>query len=133
MLTCQDTLLTRFLKGPYADGGIVTGGCKSAVVWTERDGADGLAMALPSGEVVHVWLKVLDDAGLVCRRQIGTRMAELESADCGVMGLENGLKVESETIPKSEFAACGACQDTTTFWCPLLKTREIGTMHQNRE
>ena len=56
-------------------------------------------MTGPLRQVVHVGLEVLDDAGLVRGRQVVTRMAEFEGANCGVVRLEDGLEVEGEAVP----------------------------------
>ena len=63
-------------------------------------------MTLPSCEVIHVWLEILDYSGLVCGGQVGPGMTELERSNGGIMCLKDGLKVEGKTIPKGEFTAC---------------------------
>lgn len=42
-----------------------------------------------------------------------------ESADCAIVGLQNGFKIEGQSVPQREFAACGRSEDTTGFGCPL--------------
>ena len=76
-------------------------------------------MPLPRSQVVHVWLKVLDDTALICGGKILPRVAELHRADSAVMRLQDCLKVECEAIPQREFATCRASQDATSLWCPL--------------
>jgi hypothetical protein len=66
-------------------------------------------MCRPRGQVVHVRLEVLDDAGLVCRRDVGAGVVEGQRADGGVVRLENGLEVEGEAVPCCELPARGAC------------------------
>lgn len=39
--------------------------------------------------------------------------------------LQDGFKVESETVPQGELSTWGACDKTTTFWGPLLVHRGI--------
>lgn len=76
-------------------------------------------MSWPCVQVVHVRLKVLDDAALVCRREVGTRVCKLEGTDGGIMGLQDGLKVEGQTVPQRELAARRAGQNAPSLGCPL--------------
>ena len=77
-------------------------------------------MRRPCGQVVHVRLKVLDDASLIRRRDVGAGVVESERADGGVVRLQNGLKVEGEAVPCCELPACGACQYAATLRRPLI-------------
>ena len=76
-------------------------------------------MSLPCCQVVHVRLEVLDDATLVCRCQIRTRVREAHGANSIVVGLQDSLEIEGKAIPQREFAACRTREDASTFWCPL--------------
>ena len=51
-------------------------------------------MSGPGRQVVHVRLKVLDDAALVCGCEERAVVRELHRADGGVMGLQDRLEVE---------------------------------------
>ena len=77
-------------------------------------------MTLPRCQVVHVWLKILDDAGLVDGHEVRSRVVELKRADSRVMGLKNGLEVEGQAIPECEFSARRAGQYPTRFGSPLF-------------
>jgi hypothetical protein len=59
-------------------------------------------VAIPCRQVVHVGLKVLDDAVLVCRRKVCSRMCERNCANGGIVGLEDRLEVESQSVPEGE-------------------------------
>ena len=117
--TRENSLSPAFLKRPDAERRIVACGRETVVVRAEAETADGLAMALPRSQVVHVGLKVLDDAALVCGRQICARVRELHRANRIVVRLQDGLEVERQAIPEGELSACGASEDSSTFWCPL--------------
>ena len=96
-------------EGPHAHGRVVARSGEPCVVWRETEPAHGLPMCRPRSQVVHVRLEVLDDAGLVGRRDVGACVVEGQRADGGVVCLENGLEVEGEAVPCCEFPACGAC------------------------
>ena len=76
-------------------------------------------MSRPRVQVVHVRLEILDDAALVCRREVGARMRKLEGADGGIVGLQDGLKVERQAVPEGELAARRAGQNTPSLGRPL--------------
>ena len=78
-------------------------------------------MALPRSQVVHVGLKVLDDAALVCGRQIRAGVRELHRADRVVVRLQDGLEVERQPVPERELAARGSCQNPSPLRRPLSK------------
>lgn len=61
-------------------------------------------MGIPSFQVVHIGLKVLDYAGLVCGCNEGARMGELNGTDRAVMSLKNCFEVECEAVPEGEFS-----------------------------
>ena len=63
--TCQYTFLPLLLEGPYPHGRIITGGREPPIVWTETQRSDGLAMTIPSCQVVHVGLEIFDYSALV--------------------------------------------------------------------
>ena len=117
--TGQYAFLSTLLKSPYSNGRIVTRSRKSAIVWTETQSTNSLPMSLPRIQVVHVRLKVLDSATLVCRCEVGTRVRELESTDRGIMRLQDGLEVERQTVPERELAARRTGQDTPPLGRPL--------------
>ena len=96
-------------EGPHAHGRVVARSGEPRVVWRETQPAHGLPMCRPRSQVVHVWLEVLDDTGLVGRRDVGACVVEGQRADGGVVCLENGLEVEGEAVPCCEFPARGAC------------------------
>jgi hypothetical protein len=79
-------------------------------------------MCWPCGEVVHVGLEILDDAGLVCRRDVGAGVVEGQRTNSGVVRLEDGLKVERQPVPGRELPARGTCQYAATLWRPLGET-----------
>lgn len=56
-------------------------------------------MTSPLRQVVHVGLKVLDDATLVCRRKKRARMRELHRSNCRVVCLKDGLEIERQPVP----------------------------------
>lgn len=56
-------------------------------------------MTIPGGQVVHIWLEVFDYTILICRCEVCTGVRELHRSDGRVVGLENGFKVECETVP----------------------------------
>ena len=56
-------------------------------------------MARPLRQVVHVGLEVLDDAALVCRCKVCTRVRELHGSDRGVVCLKDSLEVECQPVP----------------------------------
>ena len=119
--TRENSLSPAFLKRPDAERRIVACGCETVVVRAEAETADGLAMALPRSQVVHVGLKVLDDAALVCGRQICARVRELHRANRIVVRLQDGLEVERQPVPERELAARGSRQNPPPFWRPLSK------------
>ena len=96
-------------KGPHAHGRVVARSGEPRVVWRETEPAHGLPMCRPRSQVVHVRLEVLDDTGLVGRRDVGACVVEGQRADGGVVCLENGFEVEGEAVPCREFPACGTC------------------------
>lgn len=87
-------------------------------------------MRRPRSQVVHVRLEVLDDAGLVCRGDVGACVVEGERTDGGVVRLENGLEVEGEAVPCGELAARGACQYASTLWRPLGVGGTLGVVRE---
>ena len=118
-VSSEDALFTALGERPDPHGRVVAGRGETLVVWREAEPANGLAMGRPRGQVVHVGLEVLDDAGLVRRRDVGAGVVEGERPDGGVVRLENCFKVKSEAIPGCEFSARGACQNAATLRCPL--------------
>lgn len=56
-------------------------------------------MALPSGQVAHVRLEVIDTPRLVGAGNILVAMREAHCADGVIVGLQDRLKVEGQTIP----------------------------------
>lgn len=62
-------------------------------------------MPQPRVQIVHIRLEILDDAALICRRKVGTRMGKLKGADGGIMGLQDGFKIERQSIPERELSA----------------------------
>ena len=79
-------------------------------------------MGSPRGEVVHVGLKILDDTGLICGRDVGASMVEREGADGSIVSLEDCLKIECQPVPRSKLPTCGAGQYAATLWRPLEAT-----------
>lgn len=80
-------------------------------------------MSGPRIQVVHVRLKVLDDAALVCRCEVGTRMGKLEGTNGGIVGLQDRLKVKRQTVPERELAARRAGQYASPLGRPLENQR----------
>lgn len=70
--TSQNALLSTLLESPYSNRRIVAGSREPAIVRTEAQTTNSLPMSRPCVQVVHVRLKVLDDAALICRREVGT-------------------------------------------------------------
>ena len=118
----EDALFSALGEGPDPHGRVVAGRGETRVVRREAEPANGLAVCGPRGQVVHVGLEVLDDAGLVRRRDVGAGVVEGERADGGVVRLENGLKVEREAVPRCELPARRARQYAATLRCPLRVT-----------
>ena len=79
-------------------------------------------MCRPRGEVVHVRLKILDDSGLVCGRDIGSSMVKGECADGGIVGLQDCLEIERQPVPCCKLPTCGTGQYAATLWRPLKAT-----------
>lgn len=76
-------------------------------------------MPLPRRQIVHIRLEILDDAGLVCRGEVGPGVCELHGADGGVVRLEDGFEVKGEAVPEGEFTGGGAGEDASGFGGPL--------------
>lgn len=51
-------------------------------------------------------------------------MGECEGTDGRIVCLEDGLKVEGESVPESEFTACGAGEYSSTLGRPLKMNRD---------
>lgn len=119
--TSQYAFLSALFKIPYSNGRIVARSRKPAIVWTETQSTNSLPMSRPCIQVVHVRLKVLDDTALICRREVGTRMCKLKGTNGRIMGLQDSLKVERQTVPEREFAARRAGQYAPSLGCPLEK------------
>lgn len=115
----EHALFAALGEGPHAHGRVVARSGEPCIVRRETEPAHGLPMCRPCSQVVHVRLEVLDDAGLVGRRDVGACVVEGQRADGGVVRLENGLEVEGEAVPCCEFPACGACQYPPALRRPL--------------
>ena len=76
-------------------------------------------MRRPGCEVVHVRLEILDDSGLVCGRDIGAGMVEGECADGSIVGLQDCLEIERQTVPRCKLPTRGTGQYAATLWSPL--------------
>ena len=118
-MTSKDTFLAALRKGPNAHGRVVTGGGEAVIVGRETESAYGFAMCRPCGEVVHVRLEILDDSGLVCRRDIGASMVEGECANGCIVGLQDCLEIERQPVPCCKLATRGSGQYAATLWRPL--------------
>ena len=118
----KDTFLTALCKGPNAHGRVVTRGGEAVIVGRKTESAYGFAMCGPRGEVVHVRLEILDDSGLVCGRDIGASMVEGECADGGIVGLQNCLEIERQTVPCCKLPTRGTGQYAATLRRPLKAT-----------
>jgi len=105
---CQNALAA-FFERPDSDRRIVARRRESTVVGAERQPTDGFAVPRPRGQVVHIRLEVLDDAALICRRQVGTGVRELHGPHCAVMRLQDGLEIERQAIPERELSTRGTC------------------------
>lgn len=117
--TCQNTLFTTFLERPEPDSRVVARGSKSAIVGTKAQASDGLPVARPRSEVVHIRLEVLDDTTLVRRCKVCPRVREFHGPYCAVMCLQDSLEVESQAVPEGEFTARRAREHTTALRGPL--------------
>jgi hypothetical protein len=110
-LTSQYAFYSTFSKWPYSYTWVITSSCKSFVIRTETKPSNSFARwwPLPCRQVVHIGFEILDDTTFVCRREIRPRMSETHGTYCWIMGLQDGLEVEREAIPKCEFTTCRAC------------------------
>jgi hypothetical protein len=118
-ITCQYTFFSLFLKGPYPYGRIITGGSEPPIIWAETQCSDGFSVAVPSCQVVHVGLEVLDHSALICGGQKGSRVGEPHCTNRRLMCLKDRFEVERQSIPQCEFAARRSGQNTSAFWGPL--------------
>ena len=62
------------LEVPYLDATIVTSGTKALVVWCERDIPYRFTVTVEQGDVVHIWLEILDNASIVAGYKPGARV-----------------------------------------------------------
>lgn len=97
VLTCKDTLHPAFLERPDSDTRIVTRCGKTTVIWAKAETPDGFprSRTLPRGQIVHIGLEVLNDPALVRGCKIRSRVRKCKRANSGVVGLEDGFKIES--------------------------------------
>jgi len=71
-------------------------------------------------DAIHVFLKILDDSSLIRTGQECTAVIELECPYGVVVCLEDGFKVERQSIPECEFSGCGAGEDPPARGRPLV-------------
>jgi hypothetical protein len=90
----QDPFLPTFRKRPDAHGRVVAGRGETLVVWRETESTYGLSVCGPRGEIIHVGLEILNDAGLIGGRDVGAGVVEGQRAYGGVVRLEDGFEVE---------------------------------------
>lgn len=103
------------------------------------DPPDGFFVSLIHLHVVHVRLPVLDVAGVIRGEEPLVIMRPLHAADLSIMGLfklslikkrcaylENGLKVECESVPQRKFPTTGTGYQSTALGGPLAKQGELG-------
>jgi hypothetical protein len=82
-------------------------------------------------EVVHIRLEILEDSGLVCRREVWLKVSVSERmAVSGV--LVNGFKVEHQPVPGGEFPTRGRSDDFFAKQCRgLSRPLEVGAQRLN--
>lgn len=51
--------------------------------------------------------------------QVASIVAPCHGTDSSIVSLQNGLKIESYSIPKSKFSSRGTCEDSLGIGCPL--------------
>ncbi len=98
----KDPFLAALRKRPNAHGRVVTGSGEPFVIGRKTESTYGFAMCRPGGEIVHVWLEILDDSGLVCGRDVGAGVIEGECTDGGIVCLQDRLKIECQPVPCRE-------------------------------
>lgn len=76
--------------------------------------------ALPGSQVVHVGLKVLDRARLVCGREVRARVGERQCTDGGIVCLKNRLEVECQAVPERKLATGRSSKHPPAFGRPLF-------------
>jgi hypothetical protein len=132
-MASQDPFLPTFCKRPDAYGRVVAGRCEAFIVGRETESTYGLSVCGPRGEIIHVGLEILDDAGLIGGRDVGAGVVEGQRAYGGVVRLEDGFKVEREPVPGRELPARGTRQYAATFWRPLRATLDFRTTTQKQK
>ena len=92
----QHTFKATLSKRPYPNTRIIASSSEALVIRAKTDAPDSFLgrRPSPSFQVVHVRVKVFDDAALVCRYQEGAGVVEFHGADGRVVCLEDGFKVE---------------------------------------
>lgn len=114
----QNPLLETSVKVPNADGSIVRARRELCVRRAPAHLTNGLFVSLEHFHIVHVRLPIFDESVMISRNHPRVVVIPNHVTNSGIVSLQNGLEVEGESIPESEFSAGGAGHESASIRRP---------------